>query len=70
MKVELDDAGSVNVQVPLQINDRTVTIMPNRLFIEQRVRQPFTAKNLRMDPDDQHLLVIGSVEYTDPPALR
>ena len=30
----------------------------------------FAVENLGMYSDDQHLLVIGSVEDADPPALR
>ena len=36
----------------------------------RRVREPFAAENLGMHADDQHLLVIGSVEDADPPAFR
>ena len=56
--------------MPLQIHDGTIAIMPNCLLIVGRVRQSFTAENFRVDAHDQHLLVVGSVEDADPPALR
>ncbi len=36
----------------------------------RRVRDRFAAKNFGMHANDQHLLVIGSVEDADPPAFR
>ena len=36
----------------------------------RRVRKPFAAQNVGMHPQDQHFLVIGSVENADPPAFR
>ena len=69
MQEELDDDGTVRVEVSLQVHDRTVPVVPNRLLGEQAVREPFTAENLRMDTSDQHFLVIRSVEYPDPPAF-
>ena len=44
---ELDDAGSVAVEVPLQIHDRTIPVVPDRLLVVRRVRQSFAAENLR-----------------------
>ena len=67
---ELDDAGSVAVEVSLQIRDRAIPVVPDRLVVVRRVREPFAAENLGMHADDQHLLVVGSVEDADPPAFR
>ena len=36
----------------------------------RRIRDPFAAQNFGMHADDQHFLVIGSVEDADPPAFR
>src|ERR1035437_5383387 len=66
----LDDAGSVAVELSLHIHDRTIPAVPNFLVGVRRVRDPFAAKNLGMHADDKHLLVVGSVEDTDPPAFR
>src|SRR5450631_3205351 len=56
--------------MPLQIRDRAIPVVPDRLLVEQGVRQAFAAEDLRMDTRDQHLLIVGSVKDTDPPALR
>src|ERR1019366_8052761 len=66
---ELDDAGAVRVELSLQVHDRTIPVVPNRLLGEQAVREPLAAEYLRMDAGDQHLFVIGSIEDSDPPAL-
>ena len=58
------------VQMSLQIHDGAIAVVPERLLVERRVREPFAAQNFRMHADDQHLLVIGSVEDADPPAFR
>ena len=68
MEEELDDAGSVAVEVSLHIDDRTIAVVPDSLVAMQRVREPFAAKNLGMNADDQDFLVIGSVEDADPSA--
>src|SRR5579859_5190026 len=67
---KFDDAGSIDMEVLLQIHYRTIAIAPNLLLVAWRVRQPFAAENFRMHAGDQHLLVIGSVEYADPSAFR
>ena len=70
VEVELDDAGSVGVEVSLQIHDGAIPVVPDRLLVVRRVWEPFAAENLRMHAGDQHLLVVGSVEDADPPAFR
>jgi len=67
MEVDLHYASSVDMEMSLQIRDRTIPVVPNRLVV---VRDGFAVENLGMSSDDQHLLVIGSVEDADPPALR
>ena len=32
--------------------------------------KPLAAKNLRMDPNDEHLFIIGAIEDADPSAFR
>jgi hypothetical protein len=58
VEVEFDDTGSVAVEVSLQIHDGTISVAPDRPLVEQGVRQPFAAENLRMDAGDQHLLIV------------
>src|SRR5450759_5057482 len=67
---ELDDAGSVAVEVSLQIHDGMIPVVPDRLVGVRCVRDPFAAENFGMHADDQHLLVVGSVEDANPPAFR
>ena len=38
-------------------------------FVAQLFRKPLAAQNLRMHPNDQHFLVIGTIEDADPPAF-
>ena len=44
---ELDDAGSVDVEVFLQIHDRTIAVVPELLVVMWRVREPFAAGEFR-----------------------
>ena len=60
----------LRVEVPLQIDDRTIAVVPDRLVVARRVGQAFAAQNFGMHADDQHLLVIGAVEDADAAALR
>lgn len=66
---ELDDAGAVAVQVPLRIDDGTVAALPQRLALKGRVRQVLGCEDVGAHAHDQHLLVVGSVEDADTPAL-
>src|SRR6202790_4434825 len=66
---ELYDPRAVAVQVPLQISDGTIALMPDGLLVAPLVGQAFGAEDLRMYPGDQHFLVIGTVENADPAAL-
>ena len=70
VEVELHDAGSVDMEMFLQIHDRMIPIAPDRLFAVRRIRDAFAAKNLGMHSNDQHFLIIGSIEDADPPAFR
>jgi hypothetical protein len=42
---------------------------PGTLIVLRRIGEPFTDEKFVMHADDQHLLVIGSVEDADPSAL-
>src|SRR5580704_2983346 len=70
MEEELDDASSVAVEVFLQIHDRTIPVVPDRLVVVWRAGNPFAAENFAVHADDQHLLVVRPIEDADPPALR
>src|SRR5271154_2906534 len=58
------------MEVRLQVEDRSIAILPNRGFEQQRIRKAFVAEDLRMHAGDQHLLVVGSVEDADAPPFR
>ena len=70
MEEELDDAGSVAVEVFLQIHDRTIPVVPDRLVVVWRAGSPFAAENFAVHADDQHLLVVRPIEDADPPTFR
>jgi hypothetical protein len=67
---ELDDPGAVTVEMLLQVHDGTIPLLPDGLLVEQLFRKPLAAENLRMHANDEHLLVIGTIEDADPPAFR
>src|SRR5665647_3124251 len=70
MKKELDDSCAVTIKMVLQVHDRTIPLLPDSFLVEQLVRQPLAAQNLRMYTNNQHLLIIGSVKDADPAAFR
>src|SRR5271166_433902 len=70
MQEELDDAGSVVVQVTFQIDDRSIPATPQSLVVRRYIGQSFVLKDLGMHAGDQDLLVIGPVENADPAAFR
>src|ERR1700730_2854463 len=53
-----------------QIHDRAKSVLPDGLLVKRSISYSLAAKNLRVYADDQHFLVIGSVEDADPPAFR
>src|ERR1019366_7203716 len=71
-KVEeyFDGPRSVAIKVALQVHDGAIPLIPDGCLVAQLFRKPLAAENLRMHPNDQHFLVIGPVEYADPPAFR
>src|SRR5271170_1907520 len=56
--------------MPLKICDRAIALMPERLVVGWGVHERFCAQQLGVHADDEHLLVVGSVEDADPPAFR
>ena len=58
MEKKLDDACSIGVEVLFQIDDGTVPVMPEHVLVERLVGDAFAAENLRMDPNNQNILVI------------
>src|SRR5450759_1020607 len=67
---ELDDPRAVAVEMFLHVHDGAIALLPDGFLIRQPIRNTLGLQNLRMHANDQHLLVIGSVEDADPPALR
>lgn len=67
---ELDDPCAIAMEMLLQVDDGTISLLPDRLIVDQPIREPLASENLRMRADNQHLLVVGSVEDTDPAAFR
>ena len=59
-----NDPGSIDVEVSLQIHDRTISVGPELLVVMRGVRDCFAAENHGVYARDQHLLVVGSVELT------
>jgi len=56
--------------MPLEIVDRAVTLAPDLLVVMRRLRNGFGFENVAMHPDDQYLLIVGTIENRDPSALR
>ena len=63
------------IRVPLRwrwssrFDDGTISLLPDCVLVEQLVRQPLGAQDLRMHPNDQHFLVIGPIEDADAAAF-
>src|ERR1700689_1682488 len=70
MEEELEDTGAVTVEMLLQVDDGTIPLLPDGLLVEQLSRKPLTAENLRMHPNDEHLLIVRAIENADPPSFR
>ena len=52
MQEKFYDAGSIAMQMPLQIHDGAVTIMPDRFLVLGRFGNPFTVENTVMHTHD------------------
>ena len=66
---ELDDAEAVLGQVALPVVDRAVAPLPDVPLV-RRLGQLLALEVLGVDADDEHLLVVGSVEDADLAARR
>src|SRR5665647_2883348 len=53
-----------------QIHDGTIPTLPDCLCIQQLLWKLLAAENLRMHLDDEHFLVVGTIEDADSPAFR
>ena len=53
----------------LQVHDGTISFFPDGFLVAQLFRKTLDAENLRMHPNDQYFLVIGTIEYADPSAF-
>src|ERR1035438_2663807 len=58
MQEEFDDARVIAVKVALQVDDRTIAVVPNRFAVISFARQALAAQNLGMHAQDQHFLVV------------
>src|SRR5665213_3021560 len=70
VKKKLNDPGAATVEMFLQIHDGLIPVLPNCFLFDQLVRHSLALKNFRMDANDQHVLVIGTIENADSPAFR
>jgi hypothetical protein len=57
------------MKMPLQIYDGAIAPIPYGFLVAQLCRKSLAAKKLGMDPNDQHVFVIGTIEDTDPTAF-
>jgi hypothetical protein len=64
MKEEFDYKCSVAGEAPLQICDRTILVVPDRLLVKQCVRETFALKNLPMNSRNQNLFIVGNCSGT------
>ena len=69
MEKELDDPGAVTVEMLLEVHNGTIPLLPDGLLLEQLIRKALAAENLRMHADDEHLLVVGTIEDANAPAF-
>jgi len=69
MQINLNDVGSIVMEVSLQIEDGAKPFRPDGLVIHIHLWESFAAENLRMHANDQHLLIIRPIGDADPPAF-
>src|ERR1039458_10296104 len=66
----LDGPCTVSIEMALQIHDGAIASLPNIFLIAQLFRKSLAAENLRMHANNQHFLIVRTVENTNPPAFR
>src|ERR1035441_5247933 len=54
----------------LRLHYGTIPLLPNGLLFEQLFRKALIAESLRMHANYENLFIIGTIEDTNPPALR
>src|ERR1700748_3299804 len=69
MQEELDDPRAAAMQMPLQIVDGAIAVMPALFQVFRGPCDAFRLQDLRVNADDQHLLIVAAVEDADAPAL-
>ena len=57
------------MEVLLELHDGAISVPPDGPLVDQLGREVLASKDLRMHPNDEHLLVVRTVEDPDPPAL-
>jgi len=70
VKIKLDDPGAVPIEMLLKVHNGAISFLPNDFFIEQFLRNPLCAENLRMHTNDENLFVIRTIENADSPTFR
>src|ERR1700689_1046008 len=58
------------MQVLLQFDDRAVAPLPDLFPAVRPLRHALADQDLRMNAGDQDFLVVGTIEYPDPPPGR
>ena len=66
---ELEDPCAISMEMLLELHDGAISIPPDGPLVDQLGREVLASKDLRMHTDDEHLLVVRTVEDPDPPAL-
>jgi hypothetical protein len=69
MEEELDDTGAITMEMLLQVHDGTIPFLPNGFLVSQLFRKAFVPEKLRMHPNDENLLIVGTIEDGDPSAF-
>jgi hypothetical protein len=68
-EIEFDDPRPVAVQMLFQTHNGPKSALPDGLVVERAIFKTLAAENLGVHADDEHLLVVGSVEDADPPTF-
>src|SRR5262249_12036145 len=66
---KFDGPRAVPMQMLFQVRNRTIAVLPEILVLSQLFRQSLGLQDLGVNPNDQNLFVIRTVEDTDAAAL-
>ena len=69
VKEYLEGSRSIAIEVALQVHHRAIALLPDVLLVTQLLRKSLVAQKLWMYPNNQHFLVIRTIEDADLPAL-